>query len=97
MFFSNPCFASLANNATGAKKQSPTISQALVPAAYFSSSSLAQQAAADCRGGVNYVKMWTLERALAIAMIPMTPAAFMYNIPGMDYIFATIFILHGHW
>lgn len=71
---------------------------AVVPSGYFSSSSKSlAEAAVDCRGGKDYVKMWTLERALAIAMVPMTPAAFMLNIPGMDYALATVFILHGHW
>lgn len=80
------------------KKPTPATSQALVPAGFFSSSpNTLAQATADCRGEKDYVKMWTLERALAIALIPMTPAAFMYSIPGMDYILATTFILHGHW
>ena len=52
---------------------------------------------AFAQAGSYYSKLWTAERALAVAMVPLVPAAFYLANPAMDYLLAFTFTLHAHW
>jgi len=62
----------------------------LLPATSFSTS-LAKRSSGD------HVKMWTAERLVSIAQIPICIVPFMWTNPINDAIFCTLAILHSHW
>jgi len=45
----------------------------------------------------NHVPLWTAEKALSAALLPLIPAAFMFPSPIMDYILAFSLAIHSHW
>jgi len=96
LLFSNPCFAPLRQGLLNGKvngNQSATAALAVKP---FSLSAKSFQEG-DCSSGENYAKLWTIERGVAIALIPLVPAAFLFTSPTMDYLVAFTFTLHAHW
>ncbi len=40
---------------------------------------------------------WTIERVLALSMLPLYPVALMTDIPAMDWAVAAAVTLHGYW
>ncbi|VDM02773.1 unnamed protein product [Schistocephalus solidus] len=40
---------------------------------------------------------WTIERVIAISMLPMYPIAFIYEPFGMEYIVAAAVSMHAYW
>ncbi|XP_046401816.1 succinate dehydrogenase [ubiquinone] cytochrome b small subunit, mitochondrial [Ischnura elegans] len=45
----------------------------------------------------DYSKLWTVERAVAIGLLGLVPAAFVFPSPPMDYILALTMVMHSHW
>eukprot|EP00088_Acartia_fossae_P019371 TRINITY_DN21304_c0_g1_i1.p1 TRINITY_DN21304_c0_g1~~TRINITY_DN21304_c0_g1_i1.p1 ORF type:complete len:160 (-),score=34.48 TRINITY_DN21304_c0_g1_i1:813-1265(-) len=49
------------------------------------------------RSSGDHVKMWTAERLVSIAQIPICIVPFMWTNPINDAIFCTLAVLHSHW
>ena len=47
--------------------------------------------------GSNHVKMWTMERVVAILNMPAILVPFLYTTPLTDAIFCTTLVVHFHW
>jgi succinate dehydrogenase (ubiquinone) membrane anchor subunit len=41
--------------------------------------------------------LWTIERGVSAGLLALIPAAFMTNLPGMDYGLALALVAHVHW
>jgi len=93
LLFSNPCFASLSMR-QGLTRAN--LNEHKICLKSFSSTTKSLQEA-TCKDGENYAKLWTIERGVAIAMVPLVPAAFIFTSPTMDYLVAFTFTLHAHW
>lgn len=52
---------------------------------------------ASCKSADDHTKLWTIERGLSLALVPLVPAAFMFPSAAMDYALAISFTLHAHW
>ena len=49
-------------------------------------------------GGMKASTHWTAERILALSMLPLYPAALIWDtLPGIDYILTTAVTLHTYW
>lgn len=45
----------------------------------------------------DHVRMWTAERVVSLAMIPIGVGPFLVTTPLTDALFCTLAILHSHW
>lgn len=45
----------------------------------------------------DHVTLWTMEKALSAAMLPIVPMALLYPSAPLDYLLAFTITLHGHW
>lgn len=45
----------------------------------------------------DHVKMWTAEKIVSAAQLPICIVPFMYTTPLSDAVFCTLAILHSHW
>jgi len=97
MLFSNPCFSHSRQGLLKCKVNENQVGAAAVAVKPFFSSAKSLQEAQDCKSGDNYAKLWTIERGVAIAMVPLVPVAFVFTSPAMDYLVAFTFTLHAHW
>lgn len=52
---------------------------------------------ASCKSADDHTRLWTIERGLALSLVPLVPAAFIFPSPAMDYLLAISFTLHAHW
>jgi len=76
---------------TGIRQSTITSPSSLLPATSAFSTTLAKKSSGD------HVKMWTAERLVSIAQIPICIVPFMWTNPINDAIFCTLAILHSHW
>jgi len=98
LLFSNPCFAPLRQGLLKSKVNGNQTGAAALAVKPFSLSAVRQSLPeGDCKSGDNYAKLWTIERGVAIALLPLVPAAFYFTSPAMDYLVAFTFTLHAHW
>lgn len=47
--------------------------------------------------GHNHTMLWTMEKALTVALIGVIPLAFLIPWKPMDYLLAISVVLHNHW
>jgi len=64
---------------------------AQLPVTSTFSTTLAKKSSED------HVKMWTIERAVSLAQIPICIVPFMMTNPVTDAVFCTLAVLHSHW
>jgi len=62
----------------------------VLPATSFSTT-LVKKSSGD------HVRMWTAERIVSLAQIPICIVPFMHTTPFTDAMFCTLAILHSHW
>ena len=95
---SNPQLSCLAAGRRDVKKENNMIigSNTLLSAGSIKPFSVSSKVLM-AQAGSDYSKLWTAERALAVAMVPLVPAAFYIASPTMDYLLAFTFTLHAHW
>jgi len=74
----------------GIRQSQITSPSTLLPATSFSTT-LAKRSSGD------HVRMWTAERLVSIAQIPICIVPFMWTTPLNDAIFCTLAVLHSHW
>jgi len=65
-------------------------SHKLLPATSFSTT-LAKKSSGD------HVRMWTAERVVSLAQLPICVVPFLHTTPLTDALFCTLAILHSHW
>ena len=75
----------------------PTSQNALSPVKNFTVGPKALAETASCKSTEDHTKLWTIERGLALALVPLVPAAFIFPTAAMDYMLAFSFTLHAHW
>ncbi len=100
LILGNPCLAALS------KKNSVFYENDVVPVSLqnshisvknFTVGPKALAEIASCKSADDHTKLWTIERGLALALVPLVPAAFMFPSAPMDYLLAISFTLHAHW
>lgn len=47
--------------------------------------------------GGNHTTLWTLERAVSLALLGVIPAAFSVPSQTLDALMAVSLVLHSHW
>ena len=47
--------------------------------------------------GHDHSKLWTFERGVAVGLLGLVPAAFLFPNPLFDYILAVTVVMHNHW
>jgi len=71
-----------------------------LPALSSSSAWKQQQVGVPARASSSHgshVELWTAEKVLSGALIPIIPLAFMFPCGIMDYLLAFSLTVHGHW
>ncbi|CAG7835749.1 unnamed protein product [Allacma fusca] len=63
----------------------------------LSGKSLVQVPSRNSGSNSSHVTLWTAERALSAAMVPVLPLAFIFPSQALDYLLAFSFTLHSHW
>lgn len=99
LLFSNPCLASLSNK-NGIFQEKRILPSTTTPSFVKNlsmGSTLSAIEAASCKSADDHTKLWTIERALSLALVPLVPAAFFFPSAPMDYLLAFSFTLHAHW
>ncbi len=43
------------------------------------------------------MRLWSAERAVSAALIPVSILPFVYTTPATDALFCTLAVLHSHW
>jgi len=98
LLVSNPqlsCLAAVSVRRDVKKENNMIVGSTLLSAGCIKPFSVSSKVLAQA--GSDYSKLWTVERALAVAMVPLVPAAFYIASPAMDYLLAFTFTLHAHW
>jgi len=47
--------------------------------------------------GGDHVKLWTAEKVVSAAFLPILPLAFLFPSAGLDYLLAFAMTIHSHW
>lgn len=99
LILGNPCLAALSkkNIIFYENKIVPVSQNALHSVKNFTVGPKALAETASCKSADDHTKLWTLERGLALALVPLVPAAFLFPSAAMDYLLAISFTLHAHW
>ncbi len=99
LILGNPCLAALSkkNIIFYENRIVPVSQNALHSVKNFSVGPKALAETASCKSADDHTKLWTLERGLALALVPLVPAAFIFPSAAMDYLLAISFTLHAHW
>lgn len=100
LLLSNPCLAPLSRGKDFISQknilQVSCVPPSLVKSLSSGSPALSNQVA-SCKSADDHTKLWTIERGLSLALVPLVPAAFMFPSAAMDYLLAFSFTLHAHW
>ncbi|KAK4009887.1 succinate dehydrogenase [ubiquinone] cytochrome b small subunit A, mitochondrial-like [Daphnia magna] len=96
MTIGNPCLAALSNrNKTFLENRIVPSSQNGVKKFTVNHKALAETS--SCKSADDHTRLWTIERSLALSLVPLVPSAFMFPSAAMDYLLAISFTLHAHW